>query len=193
MSVPSAAQLLLPSAARTSAQHLSALLPHLFIGRHALSTSTAKAPTRKSDRWYKTVHITPAAEGPRPRDKVISHILNYVHTDAACCLYEESAVARRQKQPLPPAVLSACAAYLTPHKQLGVHPCHTPFRPCPVLPALPARLGMSLYHVFVPILSGLQSDLGWRFVMSASIAGSAQTDELVEGVRRWLEGQPGEG
>ncbi|PNH10834.1 hypothetical protein TSOC_002363 [Tetrabaena socialis] len=118
---------------------------------------------------------------PRPRDKVISHILNYVHTDAACCLYEESAVARRQKQPLPPAVLSACAAYLTPHKQLGVHPCHTPFRPCPVLPALPARLGMSLYHVFVPILSGLQADLGWRFLMSASIAGSAQTDELVEG------------
>ena len=35
---------------------------------------------------------------PRPRDKVIAHIMNYVHTDAACCLYERGTLARRQQE-----------------------------------------------------------------------------------------------
>lgn len=30
--------------------------------------------------------------------------------------------------------------------------------------------------------------MGWRFVQSSSIAGSHQTDQLVDSVRRWLEG-----
>ncbi|GLC41176.1 hypothetical protein PLESTB_001530000 [Pleodorina starrii] len=175
---------------------LSALLPHLFFCRQAHTDVHAQKPSR----FYKAAHVTPAPDNagyqlmldskpvktpgkrltvlptlplalavaaewewqdkgkpqlhtmpmmslvahaldqPRPLDKVIAHILNYVHTDAACCLYEEGALAQRQRR------------------------------------------------VFVPILEALHGDLGWRFVLSDSIAGSPQTDALVEGVRSWLAG-----
>ncbi|PNW70591.1 hypothetical protein CHLRE_17g726250v5 [Chlamydomonas reinhardtii] len=84
--------------------------------------------------------VAHALDQPRPRDKVIAHIMNYVHTDAACCLYERGTLARRQQE------------------------------------------------VFGPILEALRQDAGWRFLMSDNIAGSHQTDELVEGVRAWLAG-----
>lgn len=45
-----------------------------------------------------------------------------------------------------------------------------------------------LLQVFGPILEALRQDAGWRFLMSDNIAGSHQTDELVEGVRAWLAG-----
>eukprot|EP00198_Chlamydomonas_reinhardtii_P007918 XP_001697255.1 assembly factor 2 for F1 mitochondrial ATP synthase, splice variant b [Chlamydomonas reinhardtii] len=37
--------------------------------------------------------VAHALDQPRPRDKVIAHIMNYVHTDAACCLYERGTLA----------------------------------------------------------------------------------------------------
>ncbi|KXZ46524.1 hypothetical protein GPECTOR_43g961 [Gonium pectorale] len=187
------------ASARRGDAYLSALLPHLFIRRQAYS-SNATTLERKPSRFYRAAHVTPGPDGvgyqlmldakpvktpgkhlallptyplalavaaewewqesgkpqlhtmpmmslvahaldqPRPRDKVISHIMNYVHTDTACCLYEEGALARRQKK------------------------------------------------VFVPILEALREDMGWRFLLSDSIAGSHQTEELEEGVRRWLQG-----
>ncbi|GIL94536.1 hypothetical protein Vretimale_771, partial [Volvox reticuliferus] len=56
--------------------------------------------------------VAHALDQPRPRDKVISHILNYIHTDSACCLYEEGALAQRQKRVFLP-ILNAL------HQDLG--------------------------------------------------------------------------
>lgn len=37
-------------------------------------------------------------------------------------------------------------------------------------------------------MESLNRDMGWRFVMSDSISGSPQTEELEEAVRCWLAG-----
>ncbi|KAG2501338.1 hypothetical protein HYH03_001128 [Edaphochlamys debaryana] len=55
--------------------------------------------------------VAHALDQPRPREKVISHILNYVHTDTACCLYEEGALQRRQRKVFGP-ILDALHADL---------------------------------------------------------------------------------
>ncbi|KAG2449713.1 hypothetical protein HYH02_005240 [Chlamydomonas schloesseri] len=191
---------LLVSQSRPSASRLLALLPHLFVGGAREAHTASNGNTSRPSRFYKSAHVVPALDGsgyqlmldkkpvrtpgkklavlpshplalavaaewewqdkgkpqlhtmpmmslvahaldqPRPRDKVIAHIMNYVHTDAACCLYERGALARRQQE------------------------------------------------VYGPILEALRRDMGWRFLSSDSIAGSHQTDELVEGVRAWLNG-----
>lgn len=56
----------------------------------------------------------------------MSHILNYVHTDSACCLYEEGALARRQRQ------VSGGA-----QRQSDVHPLVLQWQRPPAKPALP--------------------------------------------------------